>query len=81
MAHGSYPASLSQIDSSIMPKVPLDLFARAPFHYKLYPDGRFQLYSVGPNRTDDGGKIEFNKSGNAVDIKKGDWVWEYPAAK
>jgi hypothetical protein len=38
------------------------------------------LYSVGWNQSDDGGTVVLNESSRkTVDIKKGDWVWQYPA--
>jgi hypothetical protein len=80
ITHGTYPELLQQIDPAIMPTPPLDLFATKPFHYKLLSDGRFQLYSIGPNMKDDGGTIVITKT-EGVDTDQGDWVWEYPAEK
>ena len=33
-----------------------DPFSKAPFHYAKTSDGRFLLYSVGPNGRDDQGR-------------------------
>jgi hypothetical protein len=39
--------------------------------------GKFLLYSVGWNETDDGGQIALKKDGSE-DRENGDWVWQYP---
>ena len=40
---------------------------------------RFQLYSVGWNEKDDGGKVVMNKDGKTPNPTEGDWVWpQYP---
>jgi hypothetical protein len=57
-----------------MDKVPVDLIGGEPLHYRRTTDGKFLLYSVGWNMTDDGGIIGRNKSGNE-DRTQGDWVW------
>jgi len=47
-----------------------------PYHYRLNADGTFQLYSVGWNGVDDGGKVVYNSyNSSAIDYTKGDWVW------
>jgi hypothetical protein len=45
--------------------------------YRRTADGKFLLYSVGWNETDDGGVTVRDKSGNE-DKTKGDWVWQCP---
>ena len=51
-----------------------------PLKYHRQTDGRFVLYSVGWNETDEGGKVVLGGGTTpAVDLEKGDWVWEYPA--
>jgi hypothetical protein len=40
-------------------------------------DGKFRLYSVGWNETDDGGQETSAKTpGGGVDFAQGDWVWK-----
>jgi hypothetical protein len=82
LAHGAYPETLEQLVPQFLPKVPPDLYAAngpAPLRYRLDTDAPFLLYSVGPNRVDDGGRVEKRTSGG-VDLAKGDWVWSYPAS-
>jgi len=50
--HGDYPESLEFLKSQYLSAVPQDDFIDAPFHYKRKGEG-YQLYSVGPNMTDD----------------------------
>jgi hypothetical protein len=78
LAHGNYPETLDSLTLQFIAQLPHDLINGQPLKYRRTDDGRFVLYSVGWNETDDGGKVELTKSGNA-DINKGDWVWRYPA--
>ncbi|HIJ73057.1 MAG TPA: hypothetical protein HPP83_03040 [Candidatus Hydrogenedentes bacterium] len=53
--HGTYPDTLGAIAPELGGAVPSDPFTGAPFQYK--PEAEtFLLYSVGPNRIDDGGR-------------------------
>ena len=64
--HGSYPDALDALTTTAPP--PLDPFSGEAYQYRREGEG-FVLYSVGPDRKDDGGtKIEDQKSG-------GDIVW------
>lgn len=66
--HGAYPDSLDEIASDIHEPLRLDPFSGEAYHYRREGEG-FMLYSVGPDRKDDGGvKVENLKSG-------GDIVW------
>jgi hypothetical protein len=47
-------------------------------HYRRTESGKFLLYSVGWNETDDGGAVALKKDGSE-DRENGDWVWQYPA--
>lgn len=80
LAKGSYPESLDVLAPQMIAAVPHDVIGGEPLKYRREADGRFILYSVGWNETDDGGAVVFS-TGNTpdVDIKKGDWVWRYPA--
>lgn len=65
-AHGSYPAMLDELEkgpSPILNKVPTDPFApgKAPLRYRR-DGGKYLLYSVGPDLTDDGGEAIYDKS-------------------
>jgi hypothetical protein len=74
----AYPATLNELVPQFLEKIPLDLVGGQPLHYRRTEDGKFLLYSVGWNETDDGGVTVRDKSGYA-DKTKGDWVWQYPA--
>jgi hypothetical protein len=53
--HGAFPASLAELSPGIVPALPPDGFAEAPFHYQRAGKG-YVLYSVGPDGKDDGGR-------------------------
>lgn len=74
LAHNEYPASLDALTPTFITDLPHDLINGQPLHYRRTADGKFVLYSVGWNETDDGGVTVFRKSGS-VDLEKGDWVW------
>ena len=77
-AHGEYPDSLDALAPQFIAKVPHDVINGQPLRYRREADGRFVLYSVGWNETDDSGEVALTKSGK-VDTRNGDWVWRYPA--
>jgi len=60
-----YPASLDGIASDLGGVLPIDPFSGQAYRYETTGDG-FSLYSVGRNRTDDGGRRDTNT---------GDIVW------
>ena len=76
LAQGDYPGSLDALEPRFIEKVPQDIINGEPLHYRRTSDGKFLLYSVGWNETDDDGQVSSTKTG-AVDISKGDWVWKY----
>ncbi|HEX7469520.1 MAG TPA: hypothetical protein VF437_02120, partial [Verrucomicrobiae bacterium] len=78
LAHGEYPETLDAVVPQFIAKIPHDIINGQPLHYRRTDDGRFILYSVGWNETDDGGQVAFTKSGS-VDREKSDWVWQYPS--
>jgi hypothetical protein len=55
--HGKWPKALSDLPKDLLPAVPIDAFSDKPVIYKAKGDGMV-LYSVGRNRTDDGGSEE-----------------------
>ena len=80
LAHQEYPGSLDPLAPPFLEKIPHDVLNGQPLHYRRTDEGRFVLYSVGWNQSDDGGTVVLNESSRkTVDIKKGDWVWQYPA--
>jgi hypothetical protein len=67
LLHGSFPASLTDLDASLLPgPQPDPARADAPMNYRLTGKG-FLLWSVGMDRVDDGGDAEK------------DWVWQHDA--
>jgi hypothetical protein len=78
--HGGYPDNLDALVPDYLSKVPTDPFIDQPLHYRRDGQG-YLLYSVGPDREDDGGRpIEYrDKDGKvkreAMPDSKGDIVW------
>lgn len=55
-ATGAYPASLDELIPRSLPAMPIDRYDGKPLRYALR-DGRPVVYSVGSDRTDEGGVI------------------------
>jgi hypothetical protein len=72
LVHGNYPETLDTLTPQFIEKIPVDIIGGQPLHYRSTDDGKFLLYSVGWNETDDDGL-----SGALADVKRGDWVWQY----
>ena len=62
MAEGSYPESFDDIPRSLQPADARDPFTGRPMMMKI-EDGRVVIYSVGPDRDDDGGRPMLDGSG------------------
>jgi hypothetical protein len=73
-ALGTYPESLDVLAPRFIEKLPHDIVNGQPLQYRRTVEGKFLLYSVGWNETDDGGQAAVAKNG-VVDYAKGDWVW------
>jgi hypothetical protein len=69
--HGRYPENLSALVPRYLPSVPADPFDGKPLRYRREGTG-FRLWSIGPDRKDDGG-VE-GKPGWWV---QGDIVWAW----
>jgi len=79
LAQGKYPDSLAALAPQYLQPVPHDVIGGQPLHYRLTQDGRFVLYSVGWNETDDGGVVGLTSDKSpSQDLSRGDWVWRYP---
>jgi len=70
LANGNYPDALTTLSPQFIEKIPDDVVGGGPLRYQRTADGKYLLYSVGWNKTDDGGI-----QGTLADVKKGDWVW------
>jgi hypothetical protein len=73
LAHEELPATLTALVPAYLPAVPIDIYTKKPLIYRRLGNATFQLYSVGKNRTDDGGKID-PKLGERAQL---DDVWFY----
>lgn len=71
LVHGAYPETLDALAPQFIEKIPVDIIGGQPLPYRRTDDGKFLLYSVGWNETDDGGT-----PGTLAEVKKGDWVWK-----
>jgi hypothetical protein len=83
LSHGEYPETLDALVPQFIEKLPHDIIGGEPLHYRRTDppsqssgatSGKFLLYSVGWNETDDGGQVALKKD----DRENGDWVWQYP---
>ena len=85
---GSGPGSLTLLVPKFLQRLPSDPFGGNPLAYR--PAGtNWRLYSLGPDRVDDGGKpagkiisgdylIGFGISGSGKDQNKGDVLYDSP---
>jgi hypothetical protein len=75
VAHGSFPETLEALEPTLSGPLPLDDCTGRPQKYRLLPNGRFVLYGLGWNESDDGGVEAMKQDGADKDPEKGDWVW------
>jgi hypothetical protein len=76
---GQYPDSLAELAPQFMAQLPVDVINGGPMKYRRTNDGKFLLYSVGWNETDDAGTPALTRDTPAKpDFTRGDWVWRYP---
>ena len=76
LAHGEYPEALSALTPQFIDTIPHDIIGGQPLHYRRTPDGKFLLYSIGWNETDDGGQPSpHDQFGFVTNYVQGDWVW------
>ena len=68
LVNSNYPKKLDELVPQFIAHTPHDIIGGQPLKYRLH-DGRFALYSVGWNETDDRG--QFNHSYDTAD-----WVWQ-----
>jgi hypothetical protein len=77
LGHNEYPETLGALAPQFITQIPHDVIGGKPLHYGPKDGGKFFLYSIGWNATDDGGQIGLSKYGYS-DTTKGDWVWPNP---
>jgi hypothetical protein len=82
LMRGKYPGSLTELQPQFIDQLPADIISGDPMKYRLTNDGKFLLYSIGWNETDDGGiPTPTRDSSVKADLTLGDWVWRYPVEK
>lgn len=75
LVHGEYPITLNVLTPQFIDKLPHDIIGGRPLHYRRTSSGKFLLYSIGWNETDDEGQVAPMKDGRP-DMEIGDWVWK-----
>jgi len=81
LAEGKLPDALDALAPRFIDRIPNDVIDGKPLRWRRDADGGYVLYSVGWNRTDDGGELAWikQKKDSEVDVTQGDWVWKMPA--
>ncbi|MBL9126791.1 MAG: hypothetical protein JNL97_04050 [Verrucomicrobiales bacterium] len=74
--NGAYPERLAALVPTFLATVPNDPMSGQTPLYRRADDGGFALWSVGPNRRDDGGETK-----PARNDEEGDWVWPTPVPR
>jgi hypothetical protein len=78
-SYGRWPRSLSELVPQFLPAIPLDPLDPngGPMKYRLEGKHKYLVYSVGPNRIDDGGTLPDKDELPGIP-KSGDiWLEEY----
>ena len=73
IARGMIPETLAELMPNFLPELPRDIYSGVPMIYRQTENGRYLLYSVGPDRRDDGGEIDPKKSEKSLP----DLSWPY----
>ena len=72
-AHGTYPATLADLEQEQKTPLPGDPFSGEAFRYRREDEG-FVVYSVGPNLRDDDGKVYYlDRDENGEPGQKSEW--------
>lgn len=85
LRHEVYPTALTELSIEV-PTVCLKAVDGKPMRYRRSGDGRYRLWSDGPDGRDDGGAFpsELSSEGKAPppdsERYRGDWVWRYEPA-
>ncbi len=81
LEHQAYPATLEDLAPSYLEHPPGDVIDGLPMRYAATPGGRYRLWEVGWNGTDENGKIVFYPKSSQPNDHESDWVWQYDAVK
>jgi hypothetical protein len=76
--HGHYPESLDELLDGHLDALPLDPHDDRPLRYRLQDDAGYLLYSVGPNLTDEGGRVHTTDPVVGWSNLDGDWLFNLP---
>jgi hypothetical protein len=74
-ANGNYPETLATLAPTFGSQPSNDVVTDKPPVYRRASNGQFQLYSIGWDGKDDGGK----PGKLPFDENEGDWLWSYPS--
>jgi hypothetical protein len=77
-AHNEYPESVEALAPRFIGNIPHDLIGGQSLKYRRTDGGKFLLYSIGWNETDDGRQV-VSPEDRPENLKKGDWVWKTPS--
>jgi hypothetical protein len=78
LSKGDLPDTLKALVPAFIDRIPEDVIDGKPLRYRRTSGGGYVVYSVGWNRTDDGGTIGWTADKKSADVKTGDWVWQMP---
>ncbi len=73
MARSAFPKTLAELVPDMIAALPDDIYTGKPLTYRRDDHDGFLLYSVGPNRRDDGGANDSKRT----DANQPDWVWPH----
>ncbi len=76
LTNGQFPEKLDALAPRFIDNIPNDVISGQPLKYRRLDEGKFLLYSVGWNETDNGGTVVLTREkSRTVDFTQGDWVW------
>ena len=73
-AKASFPEKLDELVPDFIDAIPRDVFDAKPLRYRRSIQGGYDLWSIGPDRKDDSGKIDPEEE----NIDQADWIWHMP---
>lgn len=79
-AHDRVPGALEKLVPEFLDGVPADIYDGDPLRYVVAPDGRWRVYSIGSDKTDDGGVGTMNDGGPDYTLDSEAFIVPSPAA-